>query len=130
MKGRAFRSLQVILLIPLAYGFCQEQRSVTVVFDQQSFHRAKTVLDFKVDKATIPGRPISQALLDIARSLQSTSGGKLHFSFGLEQTERLGDPIVALSASHLSVRQLLDLLCAQAKWKYRQTPIGIMFSPR
>jgi hypothetical protein len=43
MKVRAFRSLQVILLIPLAYGFCQEQRSVTVVFDQQSFHRAKTV---------------------------------------------------------------------------------------
>jgi hypothetical protein len=101
-----------------------------VVFDLQSFPGAKTILDFKVDKAMFPKKPLSQALLDIDGNLQSASGGKLHFAFGLEQTERLGYPIVALSASHLSVRQLLDLLCAQAKWKYRQTPISIMFSPR
>jgi hypothetical protein len=131
MKQKVLSAIQIILVLSLAAcAFRGGQRDAVVVFDQQSFPGAKTVLDFMIDKAIIPRKAFSQVLLDIDDSLRATSAGKLRFSFGLERTEGQADAIVALSASHVSLGQLLDLLCAQAKWKYRQTPIGIIFSPR
>ena len=133
MRARAIaKVLATILIIPsLANG----NSECVVVAKHTLSHRSRGgPLDLRFERIRLSGITMQDALLCLANSISSSTQGKVKFAFGLENSRDLMDriplknPKVRLDAKNVSLAVVLDELCAQARWSYRMTPIGLMFT--
>lgn len=91
-------------------------------------------LDLRLERISLSGITMQDALLCLANGISSSTQGKVKFAFGVENSRDLMDrvplrnPNVRFDATNVSLALVLNKLCAQARWSYRITPIGVMFT--
>jgi hypothetical protein len=115
----------------------------TIVVNGRLPKLAKSILDLRIEKIDLTGISMDTALTQIADAIETSSHGKLHFSYGIgfaesevkeyvrkripEERWKPRDSRIEIHATSTTLRDVIQRLCDQCGWSYKSTPIGIAF---
>jgi hypothetical protein len=91
-------------------------------------------LDVKLSQVSLSKVRMLRALVLISNAINSSSQVRSHFVWygprftSLEEAKTMPDPFVTLEASNITLRSVLDGLCAQSGWAYEKGVKGIDFT--
>lgn len=95
----------------------------------------QTILDVKLSHVELSNVPMTKALLTLSNSIRDSLAYKnMGFSWSIDvgspslHPPRFKDPNVSLSASNVTLREVLDEICRQSGWTYRPVRQGHWFS--
>lgn len=98
---------------------------------------ARDVLDVRFDNVNIQGTHMARAILLIGRTINDSSFDLPHCSWSIDVAvptadPQFDDPIVSYKNSNISLREVLDSLCAQTGWTYElvRNRLWISFHPK
>jgi len=101
----------------------------------------KNMLDLRIEKINLTRVTMEVALTKIEDAVNADVHDRPYLSIGIrfsneaeyrqkgtpEERWKHRNPKVELHATHTTLRQVFDLLCAQSKWSYVQAEPGIVF---
>lgn len=141
MGVTSLRQITCITLILLA-GCATPKEAIVEPARRQSMG-ADSILDLPIHEIHIAGYHMQQTLRIISHAIESESGGRLHFSYGIQSSASqraaangrplpvdkliIRDPLVRISAHRETLEAILDRLCQESGWSYAFTPGGYMF---
>jgi hypothetical protein len=139
----AYHSILVAFVALTVQASCVTPKEAVIVSSRVQSRSAKDILDLPFDEVDNHGYGMQETLDKISHAIESRSGGRLHFAFGVGSSRsvelaragkyselskwRLRDPIVHIRASHTTLRAIIDTLYQQSGWSYTFTPAGYMF---
>jgi hypothetical protein len=138
MKASQLKKLLgLLLLLSLctAYGGSSSRCVVETSghFFPRKGNRPASILDLRLEKVTISGLTMEEALFRLADGINTSTHGKISFPVSTENSRdlmgriRKRDPRVTFDGSNVSLRQVVNALCHQSGWSYAKTTVGYQF---
>ncbi len=100
-------------------------------------NEANKILDIRFTEVNIPQMKMWSALVVLTNAINCVPEKISRFSWGVHVTpDSMKDltskenPLVHLNLTNVTLRQVLDELCKQAGWTYKESAIGISFEVR